>query len=289
MSMFFFISSSHFEDRIWFRCDDDYRVAMNYVAIVANRTQTTVLAFVLMSNHVHFLVSAEDREFAKTFYNLFKTLYSKYFCRKYKVRRFFRDNGVDIRAINREGEGVETVTAYILMNPVAANISYNAALYPWGSGRCLFSEMPPRGRRVAELSKRERIRLFHSRLDVNDDWLVAEEGYILPETYVAVKFVESVYHSARRLNYFLQSSSKARAKIEGVETALPTFRDPSLLAFAEDFCTSTFRKQKIQDLDEKQMGHLIYELRRRSGADVGQISRILSISPETVSTILSSY
>ena len=287
--MFYFISSSHFEDRIWFRCNDDYRAAMNYVAIVAHRTHTTVLAFVLMSNHVHFLVSSAGRELAKAFYNLFKTLYSKYFCRKYKERRFFRDNGVDIRAINRDGEGIETVTAYILMNPVAANICYNAALYPWGSGRCFFSETTPSGRRVAELSKRERIRLFHSKLDVNDDWLVAEEGYILPETYVAVKFVESVYRTARRLNYFLQSSSKARAKIEGVETALPTFRDPSLLAFAEDFCTSIFRKQHLQDLDDKHLALLIYELRRRSGADVGQISRVLSVSPETVAAILSSY
>ena len=35
MKHFFLISTDHLEDRLWFRDEEDFRVAMNYVAVAA--------------------------------------------------------------------------------------------------------------------------------------------------------------------------------------------------------------------------------------------------------------
>ena len=74
---FFLITSDHLSDRLWFKDTEDFIVAMNYVAIVAFKYGCCVLAFILMSNHVHFVL-AEDREKSVLFINEFKKMYSKY-------------------------------------------------------------------------------------------------------------------------------------------------------------------------------------------------------------------
>ena len=53
---FIFISTSHLEKSIWFKDDEDFTVGMNYIAIAAYLANVRVIAFILMSNHIHVLV-----------------------------------------------------------------------------------------------------------------------------------------------------------------------------------------------------------------------------------------
>ena len=53
---FWFATTDHLTDRIWFRDDDDFKMGMNLVAILAVVLQVDVLSFILMSNHVHFVL-----------------------------------------------------------------------------------------------------------------------------------------------------------------------------------------------------------------------------------------
>ena len=117
MKRFFLISTNHLMDRLWFRDEDDFRMAMNYMAIAAFLSGVLVLAFILMSNHVHFVVCG-NRERAELFINKFKQLYATYYQRKYGVREFLRRNGVDFREVRNEDESLERAIAYVLMNPV---------------------------------------------------------------------------------------------------------------------------------------------------------------------------
>ena len=63
MKKIFLLTTEHLEDGLWFRDEDDFKVAMNYVAIEAARhPEVVVLAFILMSNHVHFLLRGRREE-----------------------------------------------------------------------------------------------------------------------------------------------------------------------------------------------------------------------------------
>lgn len=57
MKMFLVTAGRHLGE-VWFRNDEDFRVGMNCIAIVAFTCRVKVLAFVLMSNHIHRAVSA---------------------------------------------------------------------------------------------------------------------------------------------------------------------------------------------------------------------------------------
>ena len=271
---FYLVSTDHMSEALWFKDDEDFKAGMNQVAVVTSLTGTTVLAFSLMSNHVHFVLQS-TREDAETFINRFKQAYSYYYWKKYGEKKFLRRNAVDFQRLEANGESLERGLAYTQMNPVAANICSHPSGYRWGTGDAFFRERPARGLRLGDLSLREQARILHSRVRLNPEWILSEDGYILPESYVPTKFVEKVFRTPARFNYFLNNSSKAKARMSQKELALPSFRDQTILAALPDLCRGLFRVDNPHLLSEEQLAELSRQLRFRFSADIHQIARIL--------------
>ena len=282
--MVYLISTTHLEDRIWFRCDEDFKSGMNYVAIASAQCKVIILCFVLMSNHVHFVVEA-DKTSCQLFIVRFKQLFATYLSHKYGAKKFLRHNTCDIRPIQGE-EAIERAIAYVLMNPVAANICLTENSYPWGSGNCYFNACPIHGVPIQEMSARKRARILHSSSEVDTSWLVSSNGYILPESYVAVKKVEKIYRTPGRMLYFLSTSSKVRLRTESEPVLIPSFRDQTLLSLSSDICISLFGKPSHTTLTEIQQRRLVNELHRRFSADIHQLERILGIPKEKLADFL---
>lgn len=270
----YLVSTDHLEDQIWFRDDADFKVGMNYVALIAAMMGIRILAFVLMSNHVHFVLEG-TREEALAFITEFKRRYSKYVQRKYGIRKLLRSNGVDIRPVGLEEESLERAIAYVQMNCVAANICVHPLQYPWGTGACFFNPVRPGGTPVGRLSARARRRVLSSWAIPPQDFFLTDAGYVDPACYVDVRSVEQLFRTPARLNYFLRNSSKARLRLEG--NAMPSFRDQSILTAIPDLCRSLFRRSGVEELSPEQRGELLRQLRFRFSADVAQLSRILGI------------
>ena len=286
MKRFFLVSTEHLKDRLWFRDEEDFRAAMNYVAIAAFLTGVIVLSFILMSNHVHFVVSC-SRGRAEQFVNKFKRLYAAYYQKKYGVCELLRRNRVDIREVNEGNESLERAVAYVMMNSVAANICLEPSGYPWGTGGVLFTANPSPGQRLGELSGRAQVRLLRSNVKLPSEYVISPGGYILPESYVPVKGVESLFRTPKRLGYFLRTSSKARLRLEGEAT--PSFRDQNILSACEDLCHSLFRTNGIRDLNAEQKAELLRQLSRRFSADLNQLSRVTGIPYSEAARMLDTY
>ncbi len=273
-TIYILVSTDHLADRLWFRDEEDFKVGMNYIAILAHSSPIQILAFILMSNHVHFVI-AGTREDIELFITEFKRRYSSYYQHKYGAREFLRRNNVDFKEIEPVGEALERAIAYVLMNSVAANICSHSSLYPWGSGNVYFNIAPRSGKPAREFSGSALLRLLHSKNSLPPDYLILEAGYVDPISYVPASFVERIFRTPARLNYFLSNSSKARTRLE--EKAVPSFRDQNILSSAQDLCHSLFRKSGIQELSEVQLGELLRQLRYRFSADIGQLARVLEI------------
>ncbi len=286
MKRYFLITTEHLEDRLWFRDEEDFRVAMNYVAVAAYLSGVMVLAFILMSNHVHFVLAC-NREDAERFVNTFKRLFASYFYRKYGVNELLRRNGVDIREVNYNDESLERAIAYVLMNSVAANICFEPSGYPWGTGNVLFNGNPFPGRCLREFSGRAQMRMLKSNVMLPGYYKIGSGGYILPESYVQVKGVEALFRTPKRLGYFLRTSSKARQRLEG--GAAPSFRDQNILSASEDLCRSLFRVNRISDLGVEQKKELLRQLGRRFSADLNQICRVTGIPYEEAAMMLDGW
>lgn len=280
---FFLVTTDHFSDRLWFKDDEDFKTAMNYVAVVYAITGARVLSFILMSNHVHFLLYC-FRPDAKLFIDTFKKLYGAYFSKRYGISDYFRRVNVDIREISDEDEGVERAIAYVQMNCVAANICPSPFFYKWGTGDCFFNDNLASGSPIRNLSRRAQIKMTRSKVKLPDSFSYSEEGYILPSSYISTEQVEAIYRTPKRYNYFLNSSSKAKKVLE--KDALPSFTDQSIHASALDLCKSLFRSGSWDMLRTEQKAEMLKQLRYRFSADIPQLCRVLGLTYEEAANLL---
>ena len=280
----FLISTSHLSDRILFRNNEDFKAAMNIVAIAAFMTGITVLDFVLMSNHVHFVVLG-DYETAKRFIETFKLLLGKYLRYSRNLDAMLRGNEVDIRPIPFENESVERAVAYVQMNPVAANICTHPSQYPWGCGSLLFNGAPYAGtKKLDEYSYRAQTRLLHSNLHLPQNYLIKDDAYIAPVCFVPVRYVESIFRTPKRYDFFIKNSSKAKARLE--DRPSPSFSDQSLSSCVQDLCRSLFRKTGIHELSDSELTELLCQIRWRLSTDIAQIARVVGIPYEKAAILL---
>lgn len=286
MKRYYLITTDHLMDRLWFRDDEDFRVAMNYVAIAAFLSGVLVLAFILMSNHVHFVVGG-SQEKVLLFINKFKQLYAAHYRRKYGVCELLRRNGVDFREVRDDDESLERAIAYVMMNSVAANICLEPSGYPWGSGDTLFNNQTVSGPSLGELSRRAQIRLLKSNVELPGIYRIAPEGYVYPASYIPVRGVEALFRTPKRLGFFLRTSTKARLRLEG--KAVPSFRDQIISAASADLCNSLFRAGGIRDLSQEQKAELLRQLGHRLSADLKQLSRVTGIPYEEAAKLLDSF
>ena len=284
---FYFVSTDHLSKGVWFRDDQDYKVGMNYIAIIALSSGIKVLAFILMSNHVHLVLQCSRAE-AEWFINELKRRYSEYLNRRYGTDDFLRLIKVDVQKVSLEDESLERAVAYPLMNCVAANICLAASDYPWSSAGAYFKVTTAKSGRIGDLSLSARRKILHSKAVIPDDTLICEDGYIPPEAFIPVKFVESIFRTPKRLNYFLMNSSKAKQRL-AKEDGLPSFADNVVIAAAADLCRTLFRKTKVEDLNEEEKTELVKQVRRRFSADAHQISRVLSLPYSEVTRMMEAF
>ena len=279
MKKIYLLSTDHLENGLWFRDDEDFRVAMNYVAIqAASSPEVAVLAFILMSNHVHFVLRGR-REDVLGFINQFKHRYSLYYRRKYGRKEFLRKNGTDVKPVPCEDEAPERALAYVQANCVAANICSHPSQYPWGTGNTFYNSCKPSGKRLCDLSERMRERLLRSNnVALPETWLICEDGYIKPENYVDVACVEDIFRSPKRMNYFLNNSSKAKKRMETADDNLPAFRDQAILAVLPDLLRSLFQKSSFEELNDHEQSEFARQIRFRFSADATQIARLCGVS-----------
>lgn len=283
---YFFITTEHLIDGLWFKDEEDFRTGMNYVAVLSYVFGIKVIAFILMSNHVHFLIVCRNRVEAEAFINEFKRRYSRYYRIKYGVKEFLRGNGVDIQEITAEDEAVERVIAYINVNSVSANICLSPSGYPWGTGDCFFNFNRAKEITLERLSGREMIRILHSGTKLPPEWTLRDGKYIDPASYVDCESVEKIFRTPKRMNYFLANSSKARKALANNESITPKFRDQIIVAAIPDLCYSMFRKQSAAELDSRQLIMFLKQLRARFCADVNQVARVVGLPYEAVAKML---
>lgn len=282
------VTTDHLSESIWFRDEQDFKVGMNYIAIISLATGINVLAFILMSNHVHLVLQCSKEE-ADAFINEFKRRYSQYINKRYGKVEFLRRNSFKVDTVRTNDESLERAIAYTLMNSVAANICLNAFDYPWGTAGVYFQIKKPQGKRLGEMSKSARRILLHSKAELPDNLIVGDDGYILPESFVSVGFVESVFRTPKRMKYFLDNSSKAKKRLESAELGLVSFNDQIIFAAIREICRTMFRKRDVHDLSAEELSVMIREIRRRFSADANQIARLVEIPYSEVVRILEDF
>ncbi len=271
--------------KVIFRNDEDYLIAICRMAACAYVTSTEIWAYSFMSTHFHIVAKSEN---LSGFIKLLKINISIWHNRKYK-------NSIKIDIGKRELLNefqILTAVNYVLKNPIHHKIEDTAFCYPYSSAHLYYKEnIYPREyfkgeRNMCNMQQPSNLRgriyrkLFASH-KVPDTYLVMDEKFILPSTFVKVRTIENLYSSVRNFMYQMNKplqeelemfdSEKNYQQLDASRGSLfGKLTDMQVCKIVDDFL---FPRPYTQiTLNEKL--HLMRILEQK-GADKFQIERIL--------------
>ena len=276
---FYHVFTKGLEDDVIFRNRDDYVVGMNYVPVALAISKVAMIAFVLMSNHFHFIIYG-DYDGAVRFIDMYKRLVSRYVRNKYGVKKILRAVKTTCSEINCEDEGLKRLIAYALNNPVKAGVNYLPQNYEWGSGKCYFSNMDHMldTRPISDLSVRERCRVLKSEVEVDGAYRINSHGYIEPGSYVKVEFVESLFRFSRSMEYFLNISSR----VDSRKDDRVVYSDTLVMLGLQELLEKKYESLTFADLSFENKRMVLSEVRKQFNCPPKQLARVLGISLKDV-------
>lgn len=272
---YFHVYTKGLEDDIIFKERADFIAGMNYVPVAMAGLCIDLLAFVLMSNHFHFIIYADKHE-CERFIDNYKRLVSRYVRNKYGTSKILRAVKTSCCVIEQADEGLKRLIAYVLNNPVKAGINCMPQNYEWGSGRCYFTNYEDKSflRRLSEFGVRQQIAILRSGVKLNQDYIITDSGYIDPQSYIDFKSVERIFVRARSMEYFLSVSNKTSGDKDGPVS----FSDSLVLSGLGEILEKKYGVENVSDLSIEVRRKVVLEIRKQFNSTPKQLARVLKCS-----------
>ena len=211
---------------ILFRQVEDFLIAISRLAVCSYVSIVEVFAFSIMSTHFHFIIRGE-RKRVDEFIRLYRRSVVVAHNTTYNARV-----RLPITCNLLEGEdSVISAMNYVLKNPIRHGIAQTAFSYPYSSVSCYFKEhfsradyFPRERISVAtkspyDLTTRDYKRLF-SNYDVPQTFRILSDRMVDPQSFVAIKRVETIYSSAKNFSYHMNRPIKDDVRMFGDNTKL---------------------------------------------------------------------
>ena len=260
-----------------FQDERDFIAGINRIGICSLRTGVKVIAYVLMDNHVHFVLRGTMPQ-CKKFITLYKQLTGTWIYVKYGKNDFLRMLPTNILLLETEERLLNTI-AYIDRNPVIAGYRYLATEYLWGSARYVFKESKenPGIRPLSELSSRSLRMLLSTRVPLPGDWRIDNKGMLCPDSFIDISVIESCFKTPARYSYFLSKKLEGIVEQE-VESSQKIFvPDVELREIVRKMISQDFGKDSISELDVNARLSIARKLRYRYASTIKQISRMVHL------------
>jgi len=199
--------------QVIFTSEDDFKVGMNLTAICAFlHPEIKILAFELMSNHMHItIVGAEDS--VRLYFNSFK----KYLKRWFEHQKNYVDLSgfnCNLRRLNSPTE-VRDVISYTNRNGFLVNPDTTPFSYRWGANLFFFN--PEAKKRYHEnsvkMTLRQRREMVHGHAADSIDSLMMLDGYVCPMCFCDIATAEKFYRNASNYLYGISRNIEASKKI----------------------------------------------------------------------------
>lgn len=285
---FYHISTEGLEQVTLLKDEEDYRVAWNYLALVAWRTGVDIVAFVLMSNHIHTLLACRDIIQARKAIALFKQLLSTYLRNKYGVSHVLHNSSDSISLIDSI-KYLRNCIAYIFRNPISARICTKPEEYKWSSYHsCFRSAACGNARNMADMKYRERRQVMHSSRNLSEcPLLVDDYGYVTLDSFVRNDIVSNAFlNSGKSFMYHLGSCNDAKTEYELVYQPMREVTDNDMYEAVSRYVAVRFRDKAISDLTTAEKCSILKALFFNHKTTVPQLSRIIGLPRELVRKML---
>lgn len=281
-SSYYHVYTKGLEKDTIFREMADYIVGMNYVASVHYKSALAILAFVLMSNHFHFVVYGRKTD-VYHFIDLYKGLISRYIRNKYGDRKLLRRVKTGIARIDDSDARLVEIIAYVLNNPVKAGVNIIPQCYQWGTGNCYFSNIDINSicTPLGQFNRRRQISLLRSNVKLPDNYLINSYGFVEPCCFVDSKQVERLFGRARNMEYHLSVSSKRFRDDSQI-----VFSDSILLIALKELLEKKYDSMSVSELEDDSLKSVLKLLKRQFNCPPKQLARLCGVSLSRVHALL---
>lgn len=286
---FYHVCTEGLETEVIMRDDEDFIVARNYLALSAWKTKVFIVAFCLMSNHLHVLVGAKNRKDVLDFIRHFKQIYSTCLRNKYGLGHALKGHPECIVAIS-DIKYLRNCIAYILRNAVSAKICRKIEEYPWSSYNAYFTTDSKAAKLpITSLKGRLRKKLLRTRMDIADcPYRIDEDGNISISSFVRSDLVHLAFkNSGKQFLYYLGSCNDAQMEYEFASRPLVLSSDQDLLSSAEKVVAQRFKGKTISTLTTMEKCSMLKHLFFNYKTTLPQLSRIMGLPRELVRKVLS--
>lgn len=249
--------------------DEDLVFVMNVVAQAAALfPEVWVIAFEVMNNHFHFVVSAEENS----------VLAFWAFIRKRLARLFPLMKGLQITLKPIEDLGsLRNNIVYTNRNGYVADPTHTPFSYPWGTGRYYFLDWP-KGKALGRIFVDDRRKMFRCRTPgLPGEWEVIN-GYVAPWNYCVLKFGMAMFRDAHHYFMMVSKNVEAYAELAAVLDDGEFLTDSELFSRLSSLLRSDYGVFSIKDLSKPQKFDLARKLRYEFRSSNGQVSRVLGLS-----------
>ena len=272
---FFHIFTTPPDNELLFVSHNDFKEAVNMLALSITECGGKELAYAIMNNHIHNIVAAERSQCMLFITRLRKRL-DGFLKRAGKRIRPIDFHIVDISDLKQLRDEV----AYVIRNPYVARTDVNPFSYPWCSGFMYFNNLLsllPAGTPAGEIAILARRAIKHERNHEMDASLRIHDGMILPASFVDYGTVMALFESARQFIWWVTRNVEAHTATAGRlgEKAVVTDEEVSMVALR--CCKKEYGAESLRLLTLRQKSSLVRTLKYEYGASNRQLSRCTGI------------
>lgn len=191
------------DQELLFRSREDYIHGIICLFIATYETDSTLLAYCLMSNHIHICIRTERK---KDFIKAFRYSYTRYFNSKYRRKGRLGEKlffSIEIVGLYHRLAAI----SYILRNPVHHGVCSTPFAYEFSSARAVFKEELGFGFNTRPASTMKHHDQIPDRHKLPSHVRMNEEGLIMPDSIIDTIDIEHQYSSARAFIYYMNRVS----------------------------------------------------------------------------------
>lgn len=282
---FFHLCTKPIEIDILFRSPEELNEALNMVAMAVFAADCRLLAFAIMSNHLHFVIEGSLSS-CEAFFGQFHALLSKFLSRtnRFDLSKQCIPNYVPINNLKQLRDEI----AYVVRNPYVASPNVNMFSYRWCSGYLLFNDMleyAREGEYAINKTTTWRRSFTRSRNGEVSPRLIVLDGVALPSCFVDFKRAESFFSNAREYQQWLLKNVESQVAVAKRLGDTIVLNDNEMWEVACRQGRELFKVNNPRELSADNRIILAKTLKYDYNATNSQISRCLGIIRSAVDQI----
>ena len=264
--------------------DADYAMCCSIIGIAAAVCGVRVIAFEVMSNHIHVVLAGPESS-CNAFFKYFKEKLQRYYSQSGRFKNWdaFTHQLIPITSL----EMMRTEVVYVNRNGYVVFDLYTPFSYPWGSSNLYFNpmvELVP-STDFNSLTYREKRVVCGGRiLELPASYKVTGP-YLMPSSFCSYKLGEAMFRDAHQ--YFAAISKNVESYSEIAKRLGDTvfLTDDEMFSTLQHICKKEFNDPRPTMLPNEARIELAKRMKREYNASAGQIQRMLRLSPAVIAEL----